>query len=142
MKREAASACSAYSGSRNLMATRRSSRVSVASTTTPIPPVPMVRSTRYLPARMVPASIGDPTLSYFTRSAPQLDTFNQLASFCKQHGAYTLQRVGWFALLLVKVAGTPPAHDLHPGQPRKAAEIAKARRLRAGAPRRSGGLWA
>ena len=49
-----ASSCSASPGSRNLMATARRAAMWCAATTTPIPPSPSTRSTRYLPARTSP----------------------------------------------------------------------------------------
>src|SRR6202142_2475910 len=55
-KRLTASGLESISGKRNLMATLSSSPMSCAATTTPIPPAPRTRSTRYLPSRICPSN--------------------------------------------------------------------------------------
>jgi hypothetical protein len=57
-KRATTGGCSIAWGSKNLSATRCSSSVCIAETTTPMPPRPSTRSTRYLPAMSSPMATG------------------------------------------------------------------------------------
>src|ERR1019366_4175357 len=57
-KRDTASGLESASGRRNLRATRSSSSTCRAATTTPMPPCPSSRSTRYFPARTSPSRTG------------------------------------------------------------------------------------
>ncbi len=54
MKRAVAPERSAFCGARNLIATLRPREVSSAPSTTPIPPRPMMASTRYFPSSTSP----------------------------------------------------------------------------------------